>query len=629
MPYRPLAKTATSVVLPEKRITPSVMKSIITSFVLCILSIGSHAADRVDSLIHRLHSPADGSVMVAAHRGDWRYAPENSIAAIEHCIEAGADIVELDLRMTKDSVLIVMHDATLDRTTTGKGYVADWTADSIRLLHLKNGCGIKTIHKVPTLEEAMIAAKGKILVNLDKADTYFNLVLPILRNTGTARQVIMKSGRPAHEILSDFGEGYKEVIYMPKINFEKPDAMQSLDEAIEVLGAPAHELKYATSATLPKAMEGTKRLAGKSRIWYNTLWDTQCGGHDDEAALKDSNAAYGFLIDSLKADIIQTDRLQLLLNYLKKRKLNAMPTDTIPAASASSPMPDGQSEWTAPTVAPKGVTIAESYLKGKKSPETNEDGIVVTPGYIAIIDGATSKSDFSLNGRKSGRLAMEIVSEAIATLPAEATMPEAMEHITSAISGFYRTNGLEREIEASPNKRFVANGVIYSIVRREIWQIGDCRLRYADIYSRNEKEIDRIMAQARAAMNEAALASGMTRDQLMQSDPGRAFIKPFLERQALLQNNNFAQLRYSFPVFDGTTIDPAGVKVFTVPAGTEVILASDGYPEVLPTLAQSESHLRSLLEADPMCMYENLSTKGISPGNLSFDDRAYIRFTHH
>ncbi|MDE5922186.1 MAG: glycerophosphodiester phosphodiesterase family protein, partial [Muribaculum sp.] len=305
------------------------MKSIITSFVLCILSIGSHAADRVDSLIHRLHSPADGSVMVAAHRGDWRYAPENSIAAIEHCIEAGADIVELDLRMTKDSVLIVMHDATLDRTTTGKGYVADWTADSIRLLHLKNGCGIKTIHKVPTLEEAMIAAKGKILVNLDKANTYFNLVLPILRNTGTARQVIMKSGRPAHEILSDFGEGYKEVIYMPKINFEKPDAMQSLDEAIEVLGAPAHELKYATSATLPKAMEGTKRLAGKSRIWYNTLWDTQCGGHDDEAALKDCNAAYGFLIDSLKADIIQTDRLQLLLDYLKKRKLNAMPTDTI------------------------------------------------------------------------------------------------------------------------------------------------------------------------------------------------------------------------------------------------------------------------------------------------------------
>ena len=89
------------------------------------------------------------------------------------------------------------------------------------------------------------------------------------------------------------------------------------------------------------------------------------------------------------------------------------------------------------------------------------------------------------------------------------------------------------------------------------------------------------------------------------------------------------ELQYSFPVFDGTPIDPTKVKVFTVPAGTEVILASDGYPEVFPTLAQSETHLHRLLDSDPMCMHENISTKGIIPGNLSFDDRAYIRFTHH
>lgn len=224
---------------------------------------------------------------------------------------------------------------------------------------------------------------------------------------------------------------------------------------------------------------------------------------------------------------------------------------------------------------------------------------------------------------------MEIVCEAIAALPPEATMPEAMEHITSAIARFYSANGLEMEIKASPNKRFVANSVIYSISRREIWQIGDCRLRYADTYSRNEKEIDLIMSRARSAMNEAALASGMTREEIMRDDPGRTFIKPFLERQALLQNNHATELRYSFPVFDGTPIDPTKVKVFTVPPGTEVILASDGYPEALPTLAQSETHLHRLLDSDPMCMHENISTKGIIPGNLSFDDRAYIRFTHH
>lgn len=65
------------------------------------------------------------NVLVVAHRGDWRYAPENSLAAIEHSIDVGVDVVEIDLQLTKDSVLVVMHDATLDRTTTGTGRVSD------------------------------------------------------------------------------------------------------------------------------------------------------------------------------------------------------------------------------------------------------------------------------------------------------------------------------------------------------------------------------------------------------------------------------------------------------------------------------------------------------------------------
>ncbi|MDE7407531.1 MAG: glycerophosphodiester phosphodiesterase family protein, partial [Muribaculaceae bacterium] len=137
-----------------------------------------HGETRADSLRQALYRPTGGDVMVVAHRGDWRYAPENSLAAIEHCIAIGVDIVELDLQMTKDSVLVVMHDATLNRTTNGKGYVKDWTLDSIKGLVLKNGCGIKTVHRVPTLEEAMLTAKDRVLVNLDKADSYFHHVLP-------------------------------------------------------------------------------------------------------------------------------------------------------------------------------------------------------------------------------------------------------------------------------------------------------------------------------------------------------------------------------------------------------------------------------------------------------------------
>jgi Glycerophosphoryl diester phosphodiesterase len=118
--------------------------------------------------------------MVVAHRGDWRYAPENSILAIENAIKLGVDIIEVDVARTKDGHLVLMHDRTLDRTTTGKGRVSDWTLDSIKTLKLKNGAAIRTRHQVPTLEEALLAAKGKVMLNLDKAYELFDEVYALL-----------------------------------------------------------------------------------------------------------------------------------------------------------------------------------------------------------------------------------------------------------------------------------------------------------------------------------------------------------------------------------------------------------------------------------------------------------------
>ncbi|MBQ3206959.1 MAG: glycerophosphodiester phosphodiesterase family protein, partial [Bacteroidales bacterium] len=165
-------------------------------------------------------------ILVVAHRGDWRFAPENSLAAIEHSIAVGVDVVELDLQMTKDSVLIVMHDGTLNRTTTGKGKVSEWTVDSVKTLKLKNGCAIKTMHSVPTLEEALLAAKGKVLVNLDKADRYFDLIVPVLEKTGTARQIIMKGSKPAEQVLELYGKYLDEILYMPVVNLHKEGAQE-------------------------------------------------------------------------------------------------------------------------------------------------------------------------------------------------------------------------------------------------------------------------------------------------------------------------------------------------------------------------------------------------------------------
>lgn len=277
---------------------------------------------RADALREKILTCDTSTVLVVAHRGDWRYAPENSIAAIEHSIASGVDVVELDLQLTRDSVLIVMHDATLDRTTTGKGRVDEWLLDSIRTLKLRNGCGIRTKHTVPTLEEAMLTAKDRVLVNLDKADRYFNLVVPVLEKTGTTHQIIMKGSKPAAEVRALYGAYLDRVIYMPVVNLDKEQAQELMDGYINDLRPAAYELLYAEADRMQMPLRMRENLRGKSLIWYNTLWDTLCGGHDDDLSLEDPDAAFGYLIDTLGANIIQTDRAEYLLEYLRGRGLH-------------------------------------------------------------------------------------------------------------------------------------------------------------------------------------------------------------------------------------------------------------------------------------------------------------------
>jgi glycerophosphoryl diester phosphodiesterase len=127
-------------------------------------------------------------VMVASHRGDWRNYADNSLEGIKSCIAMGVDMVEIDLAMTKDSVLVLMHDRKIDRTTNAKGAVSDFTLAEIREMNLRNGLWRVTQFKIPTLEEVMRATKGKIMDNLDKSDRYFTEAYRVLQATGTVKE---------------------------------------------------------------------------------------------------------------------------------------------------------------------------------------------------------------------------------------------------------------------------------------------------------------------------------------------------------------------------------------------------------------------------------------------------------
>lgn len=267
--------------------------------------------------------------------------------------------------------------------------------------------------------------------------------------------------------------------------------------------------------------------------------------------------------------------------------------------------------------------IVESFLKGKHAETDNEDAIFINPAFAAVIDGATSKSDFRKDGMTTGQWAVQCVMEALQVLPADATCAEAVAAVTERIHTFYETNQLLEQVISIPACRCTASAVIYSVFRKEVWQVGDCRCLTHTFYSANEKTVDRVMAEARVACNEAALASGMTIDELAACDPGRAFILPFLKQQAWLQNRTDA--RYAYAVFDGFQVPMQQVKCFSVADETEIVLASDGYPKLFFTLDETEAYLRRMLAGDPLCMHRNVGTKGVRPGNCSYDDRAYLR----
>ena len=78
------------------------------------------AQNRFNLIVEEFKNSNSSNVIVSAHRGDWRHTPENSIKGIENCIAMGVDIVEVDVHKTKDNILVLMHDETINRMTTGK-----------------------------------------------------------------------------------------------------------------------------------------------------------------------------------------------------------------------------------------------------------------------------------------------------------------------------------------------------------------------------------------------------------------------------------------------------------------------------------------------------------------------------
>lgn len=310
----------------------SVLALVLTGVVSCAES--PRYANRAEKILAEIYNPESDYVIVACHRGDWRNYPENSIPAIESVIRMGADIVELDVKMTKDSVVVLSHDPNVRRCTNWKGEsgsgVDKQTLAEIKALKLKRAHGVTTDSlRMPTLEEAFLVCKDRILINIDQGFQYYDLIMPVAEKVGITKQLLIKGGKAVDFVNAKMNQYPEKMMYMPIVN-PKVDSCRALKSFIEAGKANpsdkpvAYELCYAKTCSPADYQEAVDLVrASGSRAWINTLWASLCGlGWDDDAAFEayqttgSPASVYGGILKT-GVSMIQTDRPELLLDYLR------------------------------------------------------------------------------------------------------------------------------------------------------------------------------------------------------------------------------------------------------------------------------------------------------------------------
>lgn len=275
--------------------------------------------DRAAALAESLTAPKHLDILVSAHRADWRHAPENSLPAIRHALALGVDIVEVDLRRTKDGHFVLLHDLTLDRTTTGKGPVSSHTLAELRALKLRDGAGNPTAETLPTLEDALREIRGRALVNLDKSDEFPAEIFAIVQRENALGFTLFSVTQPHRDYEAAHPGLLAKINFMLVVSPNRPGGPALIEDYLARARPTTVQIVFNREDDPAFALVPAIRARG-IRVWCNTLWPHQNAGHHDDRALSDPHAAYGWLI-ARGASILQTDRPQLLLDYLRRQSL--------------------------------------------------------------------------------------------------------------------------------------------------------------------------------------------------------------------------------------------------------------------------------------------------------------------
>jgi hypothetical protein len=277
------------------------------------------------------------------------------------------------------------------------------------------------------------------------------------------------------------------------------------------------------------------------------------------------------------------------------------------------------------------IKTEKFILVKNKEQKLCEDLIFEGKRFNVIIDGATSKNQRIFNGKRDGRVAAEIIYNALEELESKHSnldCPIAIcEFIRLQFIPFYEENKIDYINE--PTSKIVASCVIYDNLLKKLIFVGDCLAivnhNNESIYIENNKIMDEVTSNTRSLYILSLLKTKKsTLEELLVNDLGREYILPLLKDQLAFQNQN---IKFGYECFDGTAIPENMIKIVDVKENSTITLSSDGYPKLFETLEESEKYLQHILKEDPLLYKIYPSTKGFMTGMNSFDDRSYLSFT--
>ncbi|MGI6437947.1 MAG: hypothetical protein ACOX0D_07930 [Sphaerochaeta sp.] len=273
------------------------------------------------------------------------------------------------------------------------------------------------------------------------------------------------------------------------------------------------------------------------------------------------------------------------------------------------------------------MKIIEQLCMGKSPDLENEDGLFINEHFAAVIDGCSSRKPLSGQTRTNGVIAKNLLLACLENLAPHASKDETFHALNDSIRRWYGTRDLLEAAEEDAELRPGAYIAMLSNARREIWILGDCQALADGVHYTETKAIDTLMELNRTMLIEEALIQGFSREHLLRHpELIQDRLSEFMTHQAAFQNRMVGTSIFGYPTLDGFFDHYESIIVVQLGSDSkEVVLASDGYPFLRPTLEESEMKLKQLLRKDPLLYTEYRATKGLNPAYTSFDDRSYLR----